>query len=91
MTIDWGAVALLIPSFALGILGYVRATKGDAVIEKSGVLSATAAGTAWFVDQLQEDNKELKAERDAVTKERDDLKRQLTRMQRKFGNGDNGP
>lgn len=91
MNIDWGSVALLIPGSVLAYLGYRRAVKGDAVIEQSGVLAATSAGTTWFVDQLQEDNKELRVERDAVIKERDDLKKQLTRMQRKFGNGDNGP
>lgn len=95
MVIDWGTVIppLLvgIPSFLLGYWGLRRSVKVDAATERSGVLAAASAGTTWFVDQIQEDNKEYRERLDTVTKERDDLKRQLTRYQRKYGNGDNGP
>lgn len=96
------ALLIGLPSFLLGYLAYRRARKVDAVAAQSGVITETRAGTAQIiealnllVDQLQDDNrtfrediKYLTLRLDAIAKERDELKRQLSRLQRKYGEND---
>lgn len=92
-----------LPSFLLGYLAYRRARKVDAVAAQSGVITESRAGTAQIIeglnlliDQLQDDNKTFRDDikyltlrLDAISKERDELRQQLTRLQRKYGdNGD---
>jgi hypothetical protein len=87
----------------LGYLAYRRSTKVDAVSAQSGIASDTRAGTAQIIealnsmiDTLQEDNatfradfKYLTARLDVVIGERDELKREVTRLRRLAG--ENGP
>lgn len=98
-------LALAVPSFALGFLAYRRSRKVDAISEQLGATTENRMGTAQaiaqlngIIDQLQEDYqnaraelKHLTARLDVIAKERDDLKLELARLRRKYGNGDNGP
>jgi ABC-type transporter Mla subunit MlaD len=95
-------LALAVPSTAVGVFAYLRSRKVDAISEQSGIVSDTRAGTAQIIDglnglidNLQEDNKifredikHLTARLDAITAERDELKRELARLRRKYGNGE---
>lgn len=92
MTWDNALTALpIVIGAVLAWVGHQRAVKVDAATASAVVSTEARTGTTWYVDQLQEDNKELRVTLNEVTKERDDLKRQVTRFQRKYGNGENGP
>lgn len=94
-----------LPSFLLGYLAYRRARKVDQVAAQSGVATETRAGTTQIIeglnqliDNLQDDNrtfrediKYLTLRLDVIIKERDHLRRELTRLQRKYGNGNGVP
>lgn len=97
------ALVIGLPSFLLGYLAYRRARKVDAVAAQSGVVTETRAGTAQIIEglnqlinNLQDDNRVIREDLkyltlrlDAIAKERDGFKRQLNRLQRKYGeNGD---
>lgn len=92
-----------LPSFLLGYLAYRRSRKVDAVSAQSGIATETRAGTAQIIeglnqliDNLQDDNrlfrediKYLTLRLDAISKERDELRRKLNRLNRLYGdNGD---
>lgn len=99
----WMGLGLAIPATVLGVLGYQRSRKVDAVSAQSGVASDSREGTAQviaglnsLIDQLQEDYtgaradiKALKERVEAVILERDALKVEVARLRRKFG--ENGP
>lgn len=98
-----GGLALAAPSFALGYLAYRRSRTVDAVSAQSGVASDTRAGTAQvidglnkLIDNLQEDNKDFRddikqcaLDLKAVVVERDELRLELARLRRRYG--ENGP
>lgn len=98
------ALLIGLPSFLLGYLAYRRARKVDAVAAQSGVMTESRAGTAQIIeglnlliDQLQDDNKTFRDDikyltlrLDAIAKERDQLRRELNRLQRKYGENGNG-
>ena len=99
-------VAAPVAALALGVLGYQRSRHVDRISEQSGVATDTRAGTAQIIeglngliDNLQEDNKEFRADiracalrLDTITTERDGLKRELARLRRRYGeNGDTPP
>lgn len=83
--------------------GFWRGMKVDAVSERSGVAAQAGAGIAQvqaalenLIDTLQEDNasfrddlRHLTIRLDACNLERDTLRKELSRMQRKYG--ENGP
>lgn len=90
----WDDVQTIAPWLAGLVIawwGHRRGQKTDAATVDAGVLTQAQAGTSWFVEQLQEDNAQLRAERDAAVKEAAEANRELNRMRRKYGNGDNGP
>lgn len=96
------AVAAPVLGFAAAYLGYRRSRSVDRVTEQSGLTTESRAGTAQiieglnqFVDQLQEghqsfreDIRYLTARLDACGAEREELRRELARLRRKYG--DNG-
>lgn len=98
------ALAAGIPALIIGILGYRRSKKVDAVAEQSGIATESRAGQAQvieglnkIIDNLQEDNqvgrdyaKYLITRLDLSDKEREDLRFKLTRMRRKYGDNGNG-
>lgn len=98
------AILIGVPSLVIGLLSWVRSRKVDAVAAQSGALTETRAGTAQIIeglnlliDQLQDDNKTFRDDikyltlrLDAIAKERDELRRELNRLQRKYGENGNG-
>jgi len=97
------ALVAAVSSLFLGVSAYFRSRKVDKVSMLSGAASDTRAGTAQIidalntlVDQLQEDNVSFRADvalmavrLETLTTERDVLKRELTRLRRRYGeNGD---
>lgn len=63
------ALVGVVGGMAVSLLGYRRSRKVDAVSAQSGIASETRAGTAQVIDalnalldQVQEDNKEFRAE-----------------------------
>lgn len=93
------ATLIGLPATILGILAYRQSRKVDAVAEQSGVATETRAGTAQIieglnnlVDNLQEDNKVFRDELKyltqtlgAVVLERDELRKEVARLRRKYG------
>lgn len=94
-----------IPSFLLGYLAYKRSKKVDKVTEQSGAITETRAGTQQVIeglnsllDNLQEDNTSFRADvryltdkLDTCYREREELKREVSRLKRKYGENDNTP
>ena len=93
------AILIGLPATALGFLAWWRSRKVDAVAEQSGAVTETRAGTAQvidglnqLIDNLQDDNrlfrediKYLTLRLDVIVKERDELRRELNRLNRKYG------
>lgn len=93
-----------LPSFLLGYLAYRRARKVDAVAAQSGMITETRAGTTQIIeglnqliDNLQDDNRSFREDikyltlrLDVIVKERDQLRRRLVQLQRKYGENGNG-
>lgn len=90
-------------ALTLGVLTYRRSRRVDAISAQTGAADATRAGTAQIiealnglVDNLQEDNRGFRDDirhcgtrLEALTNERDELRRELARLRRKYGdNGD---
>lgn len=76
----------------LGWFGYKRSQKADTVAEKAGAVEQIINGLNILVENLQEDNKDLRSTvselKDALEKalkERDDAKKDLKTLQRKYG------
>lgn len=76
----------------LGWFGYRRSKKADTVAEKAGAVEQIINGLNILVENLQEDNKDLRSTvselKDALEKalkERDDAKKDLKTLQRKYG------
>jgi ABC-type transporter Mla subunit MlaD len=97
-----GGVTTGIVALGLGVLTYKRSRAVDAIAAQSGAVSETRAGTTQvidglnqLIDQLQDDNKEFRADIrnlttrfDVITQERDECRRQLNRLIRRYGDGD---
>lgn len=93
------AAAAGVPALALGVLAYRRSRHVDAVAQQAGMVDSTRAGTAQIiealnglVDNLQEDNRSFRDDirhcgtrLEALTNERDELRRELARLRRKYG------
>lgn len=76
----------------LGWFGYKRSQKADTVAEKAGAVEQIINGLNILVENLQEDNKdlrstvsELKNALEKALKERDDATKDLKALQRKYG------
>lgn len=99
----WKALIIGAPAAALGYLAFRRSQKVDSVSEQSGIATQASAGIAQIqsslndlVDSLQEDNKAfredikyLTARLDACNTERDQMRIEIARLKRKYG--ENGP
>lgn len=86
------AAAGVLSTGLLGWFGYRRSKKADTVAEKAGAVEQIINGLNILVENLQEDNKDLRATvselKDALEKaykERDDAKKDLKTLQRKYG------
>jgi uncharacterized coiled-coil protein SlyX len=98
------AIVAGVPALILGILAYRRSKKVDAVAQQSGAATESRAGTAQIIeglneiiDSLQEDNKMWREDIRYLTnrldlndKQREDLRNELVRMHRKYGDNGNG-
>jgi hypothetical protein len=94
-------VVIGFPSAALGYLAYKRSRKVDAISAQSGAVSENRAGMTQIIeslnqliDNLQDDNKSfrddirfLTGRLDVTLRERDDLRREVDRLYRRYGNG----
>jgi uncharacterized coiled-coil protein SlyX len=93
-----------VPALILGILAYRRSKRVDAVAAQSGVATEGRAGQAQvieglnsIIDSLQEDNKMWREDiryltnrLDLSDKQREELRNDLVRMHRKYGDNGNG-
>lgn len=93
-----------IPSFIIGILGYRRASKVDKSTETSAVIAAQTGmqgqiigGLNQWIDNLQDDNKSFREDLKLLTqrltdcsKENEELKKEMSRLYRKYGDDGNG-
>lgn len=87
------------PATAIALVGLRRAYRNDKITEQSGIVTGNQeaiaqviGGLNGIIDSLQEDNKVFREELktlnvrlEIVTKERDELRRELDRMLRKYG------
>ena len=85
-------ILVAVPSFTLGYLGYRRSQKADKAATQAGAVEQVIDGLNKLVDNLQDDNKILRADvidlrtkLQAVLEERDKLKEQLYVLQRAYG------
>lgn len=100
----WVGLIIAIPSSILGYLAYRRSRKVDAISAQAGAVSETREGTAQIIaalnallDQVQEDNvtfrddlRRMTDRLDSCFGEREALRKELTRMQRKYGENGGG-
>lgn len=91
--------ALAVPATAISLLGLRRAYRNDKITEQAGIVTGNTEGVAQvigglngIIDSLQEDNKVFRQELrvlnvrlEVVTRERDELRRELDRLLRKYG------
>lgn len=94
--IDWEPFIYGIPAALVAYWGYRKSQSNDAVAIQSGAASNGRAGTAQafegmsgLIDDLQADNLSHRTTIRELTKERDDLTREVARLVRKHG--ENGP
>lgn len=95
VNVDPATVVALLGVLSTGLLGwfgYRRSKKADTVAEKAGAVEQIINGLNILVENLQEDNKDLRSTvselKDALEKalkERDDAKKDLKTLQRKYG------
>lgn len=93
------AILIGLPATFLGLMAYIRSLRVDAVAEQSGVATETRAGTAQIIqglndliDNLQTDNKVFRDDikyltlrLDAFAAEREELRKEVARLRRKYG------
>lgn len=93
-----------VPSFIIGILGYRRATKIDKATENAAVIAAQTGmqgqiidGLNQWIDNLQDDNKSFREDLKHLTqrltdcsKENEAIKKEMSRLYRKYGENGNG-
>lgn len=94
-SIDGATVVALVGILSTGILGwfgYRRSKKADSVAEKAGAVEQIINGLNILVENLQEDNKDLRSTvgelRDALEKalqERDSARSELKALHRQYG------
>lgn len=96
-------LALAMPATAISLLGLRRAYHNDKITEQSGIvtgnteaISQVIGGLNGIIDSLQEDNKIFREEMrllnvrlEIVVKERNELRKELDQLHRKYG--DEGP
>lgn len=87
------ALTAAVSSILIAYLGYRRSKKVDAIAAQAGLDTGSRAGTAQIIEgqnqligNLQADNLLLRE----AARERDELKRRLNRMNRKYGDNGNG-
>ena len=93
------ALLIGLPATMLGALAYRRSRKVDAVAEQSGVATENRAGTAQIiqglndlVSNLQTDNKVFREDikyldqrLDNLIAEREELRKEIARLRKKYG------
>lgn len=95
VNVDLATVVALLGVLSTGLLGwfgYRRSQKADTVAEKAGAVEQIINGLNILVENLQEDNKdlrstvsELKDALETALKERDNARKDLKTLQRQYG------
>ena len=90
--VDATAGVGIISTFVLGYIGYRQSKKANTVAEKAGAVEQIINGLNLLIDNLQEDNKilrdnvkDLRDALQAVTEDRDRIKKDLQALVRKHG------
>lgn len=84
-------LAIGIPSFALGLLGWLRARKTDMQTMSGKQIDQLLQGNKDMIDNLRQDNDDLRERQDEIEKkskkcldERDQLKRQVVQLTKRL-------